>query len=59
MGDLLTETPLGPGNPMTPGCPLGPPGPGGPLGPSCPATPYNHKRRGEKCCNSDYLELVT
>ena len=48
MGGLLTETPLGPGNPMTPGCPLGPPGPGGPGRPSCPEIPYNHRGTKEK-----------
>jgi len=36
----LTAAPLGPGNPMTPGCPLAPMGPGGPGRPSCPALPY-------------------
>lgn len=36
----LTAAPLGPGNPMTPGCPLAPTGPGGPGRPSCPGVPY-------------------
>lgn len=35
----LTATPLGPGNPITPGCPLAPAGPGGPGRPSCPEIP--------------------
>lgn len=37
----LTLGPLGPGNPITPGCPLDPDGPGGPVRPSCPGAPYN------------------
>lgn len=31
---ILTEGPLGPGNPILPGWPLGPVGPGGPVRPS-------------------------
>lgn len=40
---LLTEGPLGPGNPMFPGWPLGPVGPGGPVRPSCPEAPWIRK----------------
>lgn len=42
---LLTESPLGPGKPIFPGCPLGPVGPLGPTRPSCPEGPWQRKQK--------------